>query len=504
MTTMALKKFWVIGASAMGVFVGANAAYGAALKPVAPERAASTNRQGAMKPGKDAPTLADPYPLNAAGWGPEAGNGLFVSRWAEDWTGMREAGRAPPLKAILLGGEAFLTLSAEARLRYDSYDNAQVTRGDDYRQSLLRGILGADLRFNPNFRVYSEIGSGQVEGRRATAPGNFQNNVSLQQVFADARGYVGSTLVGAMVGRQEFADGPRQLVSLSDGPNLHRTWNGVRLYAHGERFRLGAFDLRATRLGRESFDEKIDHAERLQGINAGFVVSPGPKGSNIYLDPFWIHSENPAFRSGGQTGLDTRDTYGARLWGRRGQLRFDWTLARQTGDHMNREVEAWGLFTLQSMALSDKGWSPRLTSHIDLASGGGAYGTGTLKGFNQLYASSGYLGEGRFLSTSNLLLIAPGVSVSPTKATNLSAEYGFARRLTAKDAAYSGGMRAYAGTQNVPGHEIGGLLRIAGTWAATEHLTLFMDYEHLAAGDVLKRARLPSGSYGYVGATFRY
>jgi len=65
-------------------------------------------------------------------------------------------------------------------------------------------------------------------------------------------------------------------------------------------------------------------------------------------------------------------------------------------------------------------------------------------------------------------------------------------------------MRAYAGTQNVPGHEIGGLLRIAGTWSATEHLTLFMDYEHLTAGDVLKRARLPSGSYGYVGATFRY
>ena len=98
-------------------------------------------------------------------------------------------------------------------------------------------------------------------------------------------------------------------------------------------------------------------------INASFVVSPGPKGSNIYLDPFWIHSENPAFRSGGQTGLDTRDTYGARLWGRRGQLRFDWTLARQTGDHMNREVEAWGLFSLQSMALSDKGWSPRLVPY---------------------------------------------------------------------------------------------------------------------------------------------
>ena len=66
-----------------------------------------------------------------------------------------------------------------------------------------------------------------------------------------------------------------------------------------------------------------------------------PKGFNTYLDPFWIHSENPAFRSGGHTGLDERDTYGTRLWGQWGDLKFDWTLARQTGEFMDRGVDAW-------------------------------------------------------------------------------------------------------------------------------------------------------------------
>lgn len=65
-------------------------------------------------------------------------------------------------------------------------------------------------------------------------------------------------------------------------------------------------------------------------------------------------------------------------------------------------------------------------------------------------------------------------------------------------------MRAYARTQNVQGHEIGGLLRVFGTMTANRYLTLFFNYEHMAVGDVLKRAGLPSGSYGYVGATFRY
>lgn len=63
-------------------------------------------------------------------------------------------------------------------------------------------------------------------------------------------------VAGFMAGRQEFADGPRQLISLSDGPNRWTTWTGVRLYAHGSRMRIGAFDFRATRLDRGALMRK--------------------------------------------------------------------------------------------------------------------------------------------------------------------------------------------------------------------------------------------------------
>lgn len=496
-----LAKACVSGTSVIGMLAWAHPAQGS--MPVVSAKAASPNCTGAATPGDTSPTPADPYPLNAVGWGPTVGKSLFVSRWAEDWTGMRAAGNAPPLKAMPLGSETSLTMSAETRLRYDTYDNGLLRRGNDYQQGLLRSLIGADLRFNPNLRAYGEVGIGQVKGRHSTATANFQNDASLQQLFIDARGTLGSILLGGMAGRQEFADGPRQLMSVSDGPNLHRTWNGARLYAHGQRLRLGAFDLRGTRLGSGAFDETINQAERLQGLNASLILFPG-KGPNLYLDPFWFHTENPAFSSGGRTGLDDRTTFGVRLWGRRGGLNFDWTLARQTGLSLDRGIDAWGLFAVQSLALSDQGWKPRLGAHVDVASGGGASGSGILKGFNQLYASTNYLSEGSFLSSSNLLLIAPGLSLSPTSTTALSIEYGFARRLQEDDAAYAGQMRAYAGTQNVPGQEIGGLLRIVGTWSATEHLSLFFTYEHLAAGEVLDRAQLPSSSYGYVGTTFRY
>lgn len=466
--------------------------------------AAETSKcEGTAGPGTDAPTPADPFPLMAAGWGPEAGEGVFFSRWAEDWTGMRAADNARPLKAMPIGSEASLTLSAEARLRYDAYDNKQLKSSQNHKQGLFRGILGSDLRLNRNFRVYSEVGTGRVEGHRDLAPANFQNEASLQQLFLDARWNLDSMLLGTMIGRQEFADGPKQLISLSDGPNLHRTWNGVRVYAHDQRFRIGAFDLRVTKQERGVFDERMEDRERIQGLNASVIVSP-TGGPNIYLDPFWIKSGNPAFRLGRLTGLDERSTYGARAWGRAGDVRFDWTLAHQRGKFLRRDTRGWGLFAVQSFALSAEGWKPSATLRFDIATGGGAYGHGTLKGYNPLYASSSYLGEGQFLSLSNIMMMAPGLALSPRSDIKVSMEYGIARRFEEDDAVYAGGMRAYEGTESVKGQSIGGLLRAHGNWKVMDQFNVFVIYEHLRAGEVLRHAQFPSGSYAQLGTSYRY
>ncbi|WP_162249920.1 alginate export family protein [Massilia sp. Root351] len=447
------------------------------------------------------------------------------------------------LASVLLGaaqcpswalGEPAFALNGEARLRYDSFNNAQAVRGNDYRQTLFRGILGAKLHLGPNLRLVGEAGTGQVAGRRDSAGANFQNTVSLQQFYADASASMGSAVIGAALGRQEFADGPKQLLSVGDGPNIHRSWNGVRLYGKDGALRVTAFDLRATTLRRGPFDEKINHAERLQGLSANLAM-PGDAGNGeaaLSLDPFWLRTKNPAFRLGGRTGLDKRDTLGLRIWGRSGRLAFDWTLAHQAGRYTvpaaggampasgvggsspGRKTEAWALFAVHSLALSGQGWKPRITARLDVASGGRIDGSGAdgsvapasapQRSFNQLYASSNYLGEGQFLSLSNLVMVTPGLALAPTAQTRLSAEYGFARRYTERDAAYAGGMRAYAGTQNVAGHEIGGLLRVVASWSPEPALTLSLNIERFNAGSVLNRAGRPSGGYAYVGAWYRY
>lgn len=496
---MILSNFYFIALSTASMLVMPGLAIS---KDGAPIQVARDKCEGRETAGEDGPAPADPYPLMAAGWGMEVGNGLMYSRWAEDWTGMRAAGRAPSLKAIPLVGEASLTLSAEGRLRYDAYENKILDPEKSYKQGNFRGIVGADLRLNPNVRVYSEVGSGHVESHRSEVSANFQNKASLQQLFIDTRTQVDSKLIGAMVGRQEFTDGPKQLLSLSDGPNLHRTWNGGRFYLHDQKFRLGAFDLRATRQQREAFDEQIDYSERLQGINASFIVSAA--GPNTYFEPFWFHSVNPVFRMGGETGLDRRDTLGARIWGRLDKARFDWTVAHQTGDFMDRDIDSWALFAIHSVSLSNENWNPRVTARVDIASGGGTYGTQTIHAFNPLYVSSNYIGEGQFLSLSNLVMVTPGLAISPAPRTNISFDYGTARRLKEGDAVYAGGMRAYTGTQNISGQVIGSLFRFIASWSLDDEHSVFFNYEYFKVGEILKQAGFPPGRYGYVGTTFRY
>lgn len=429
-------------------------------------------------------TPADPYPQPAAGWGPSLGDGHMASRWAE------------PLPA-----DAVLALRAELRLRQAAWHDAPGRATGTTDQGQLRAQFGADWRPLPALRVYGELAAGDVDGGRTAAPANFRNALSVQQLFVELRRPVGDTLVGVMAGRQEFADGPRQLLSLGDGPNLHRSWNGLRAYVHGRRWRLGGFDLRATRLGTGAFDDGVDPRETLRGLNAGFVV--GGLGAT-YLEPFWLRSTQPAYRVAGQPGRDARNTAGLRAWGSRGAWKFDATLARQSGHTVgSRAIDAWGAFAVGSLALSDAGWKPRLTARLDLASGG-AWGGGTVRSFHPLYASSSYVSEGQLLALSNVAILAPGVSLSPTPRSTFSGEIGHVRRMSAQDAVYATATRAYAGTQQAAGNHVGELLRLQGSWRPVPRLGLRLTVEHLRAGAVLRRAGHGSSGFVFFDLTWRY
>lgn len=427
----------------------------------------------------------DPFPRAAAGWGPELGGGRMASRWAEE-----------------LPDGADFALRGELRLRQAAWHDAPGRGAGDVAQGQLRAVAGADWRPLPGLRLYGELASGAVGEGGAGAPANFRNALSVQQLFLELRRPVGGTLAGLMAGRQEFADGPRQLLSLGDGANLHRGWNGLRGFLHARRWRLGAFAFRGTKLGAGVFDERTDPRTSLRGLNAGFVVG---ESGEAFVEPFWFHTRQPAHRVAPVTGEDERDSLGLRAWGRRGAMKFDALLLRQSGRTVGaRPVSAWAASFGASVALSDDGWRPRLTSRVDLGSGGGAWGTGRVRTFHPLYASSSYVSEGQLLAMPNLLMLVPGVTLSPTPRTTLAFEWAHARRLASDDAVYATATRPYAGTQAVPGRHAADLLRLRAAWTPDPRLSLRLTVEHLRAGPVLRRAGHGDARFAYADLTLRY
>jgi hypothetical protein len=65
-------------------------------------------------------------------------------------------------------------------------------------------------------------------------------------------------------------------------------------------------------------------------------------------------------------------------------------------------------------------------------------------------------------------------------------------------------MRAYAGSENVAGYEIGRAFRFNAEWSAGERLFFSLSYGRMMAGTVLKRAGFASGSAANLEATLRY
>ena len=142
---------------------------------------------------------------------------------------------------------------------------------------------------------------------------------------------------------------------------------------------------------------------------------------------------------------------------------------RQTGDHLGRDVSAWAATFDTSYRLTTDWWRPRIGVRVDMSSGGDSYNkTGTIHAFSPVYQSSSYLGEGKLLGDSNLVLIAPTLVLTPATPVRVAIEYDLVRRMSENDAFYASGLKAYAGTQNVKGYDVGTYGRINVDYSLTK------------------------------------
>lgn len=466
--------------------------------PLPPARAPAT---------PPAPTGTNRFPPGEDGFGPRMGPRYATSRWAEDWSFLRDRAKRKdlfdPLKYIPFDadGSAYLTLNGQSRLRYETYSNRGLREVPLQDNLLLRTFAGADLHLGEHVRVYGEIASGQQWGS-SPINANQRNDLAIQQLFGEVRGKIAGAQAGVIFGRQYFLDGPIPLVSTRENTNIHITLQGVRGYARWARVRAQLFRLRVVDLGLGAFDDHVGN-RRFDGGVLSFVVSPASAKKPFLIDPFYFHSaENRTW--GGVSGREKRDFYGVRAHGPIGPASIDWTVAYQTGNFAGRPLRAWSVFTDQSIALSESGWRPQIGFHADASSGGGAYEGGTLRNADSLFGVLPYLSDGLSFGFINLMDVSPTATFTPVKNVTVRSELNFLWRTRAGEAVYSGTKAPYAGTQNVPGRDVGRQARLRIAWAINPHITLAGTFEHVFAGDVLKRAGFSDSTFTATQLQFKF
>jgi len=486
----------------------------AALVPLAGLALAPSAFAQARGNGEKAPAtpIADGYPAAGSGEGANT-NGYNLSRWAEDWRGMADPAKRNDLLDRLKflpfdsNGDVYLTLSGEFRYRVNHTTNPNLRDSRAQRQDINRIVAGADLHVGPHLRGYVELAHGGISGVELGVPAtNLRNDLVVQQAFVESDVDVGSVQLGARYGRQEFTDGPNLLVSQRDNNTIRYTLNGIRLWAKGKTVRADLFDLKPTAygdLGPE--DDVVDPARRFSGVSLGFAV---PKtafgGSNLFVDPFFWRRKNSVGAWGGRIGPAERFYAGVHAYGDAGPVTIDWTANHQFGTYIDQRIDAWQFFVAQTYRVGKAKTAPRVGLHFDYASGGGGYGGRTLRNAYAPFGNNIYYSYQLFLTPSNLVVLAPNVTVSPAKSLRVTAEYALNWRANVTDAVYRASGAPFAGTQNFRAARIANVSRLQAVWALSPRVSLTGRYEHLAAGPALRDAGYKSSDFlaGWISLRF--
>lgn len=385
-----------------------------------------------------------------------------------------------PLRYIPLGGDAFLSLGGEARLRVDAIDAPHFGIGGEQADTfaLTRLLLSADLHLAPAIRVYGELGLHRDIGKRDPASALDRDGVDAQVLFVDIAPSVGWRV---RLGRQELQlNPPQRFIAVRESPNIRQSFDGARITRTAGALKLDAFYLQPVALSPGAFDDTRSRTQRFYGLYAS-AKTPLRQTLDVYA----LGLERDRVRFGAVVGDERRTSLGARLAGTVGALDYDAEGMVQGGRFAGRRIRAWSVTAAGGYTLPQP-WKPRLGLRLDLGSGDKDPTDGVLGTFNPMFPKGGYFNETALFSWGNLVSVRSSLGVTPRKGVSLEASYTTHRRGTGADAIYIQPLvpLAPSGTDNAK--NVGGAAQLDGSWQMTRNLKLQAQWVHQDAGPAIR------------------
>lgn len=377
------------------------------------------------------------------------------------------------------------TFGGEARWRLATTRNPGW--GDDGRGEetlfLQRYRVQADWRPASIVRLAGELASASVIGQRGPAGPLDRNLADVLQAYAE----IGPADAALRVGRQSLAFGSSRLIDVREGPNVRRSFDGLRLTAGRDAWRWDLLAVRPVHTRTGAFDDGTDTHQALWGF---YATRPADEHRGA-LDLYYLgYAADTATYAQG-SARERRHSLGARWSGRRAGWDWNTEAVVQGGRFGRSAIRAWTIASDTGYRWHDRRGSPRLGLGLNIASGDRDRDDAKLETFNPLFPRGNYFSELALLGPRNFYNVHPFVTLHPHPDLSLTIDLDLFWRLRRGDGIYAPGGRLLRDGDATAARHVGNELSLNLTWQATPRIEITAIYAHFDPGRFVRESGPP-------------
>jgi hypothetical protein len=367
-----------------------------------------------------------------------------VLRQNEDWRALADpAMRTLPLddlKHIAIAPGIAAYLGGDVRLQSEFYRDELWGANPGSDLSLQRRVLlHAGLIAGQEWRFFGELQHAGYGGRRYPSAPVERDDLDLQQAFVEyafsARN--SSTLSSSLLrlGRQELSYGAGRIVSVREGPNARRAFDGALLRLESDKRTSDWAIAKPVRTDPGLFDNGHDD-ETLWLLHVASRLQDG-----TLLDVYLVGYDRKNSVFAAVSGEEARASLGARYAFGGSPLTGDIEVTLQGGRLRSAarslDIEAWSVSSTLRYAIA--GSDPQLTVGLEsgISSGDSDPGDAKLQTFRAPHPPGRYFGSATELGPGNLAGLRPFITVKLTESFEIEPRAQFYWRMQASDGLYS-------------------------------------------------------------------
>lgn len=413
-----------------------------------------------------------------------------------DW---RYIDRLPPedrtwvesLKRMRIGDHSMLSIGGNHWVRYMDENNSRLTQTtNDY--TLNRFRLFSDWYYKDSLRVYGEYLWADSFHEDLAPLITDVDRGDILNLFVDLKLFEHEDVpVFVRGGRQEMLYGSQRLLSPLEWANTRRTFQGVKVFRHGEHWDLDSFWVQPV-IPRA---DELDQADYKQNLVGTWATYKPEKGEVIDLYFLGYHNRNTLTQSGIERAPNQINTIGTRYAGDEEGFLWDFESMLQFGEQTDRNLFA-GAATAGLGRTWELDWSPTFWAYYDYASGDSEPNRGHANTFNQLFPFGHYyMGWMDLVGRQNIHDLNFHAYLFPTRWITLWSQYHRFWLAEAKDAMYGpGGTPIRRDPTGQSGTDVGHEIGLFANFHLTRYSDIMVSYNKLYGGDFLQATAGPGKS----------